>query len=160
MANDRKNNETEQKPLRVGQAEHSHWRIYKMGQGYYVRMGSAIGAGVLLLLGCNYIYSILVAGHFLPERLRDYDILIQIGVPVLVLLVVGFILFRVLNTPRIVDFFIAVESEMRKVNWTSRREVIGSTKVVILTVLVLGFFLAAIDILFMFFFKTIGVLQF
>ena len=37
-----------------------------------------------------------------------------------------------MNKPANVDFLIATDSEMKKVNWTSRKELIGSTKVVIL----------------------------
>ena len=36
-----------------------------------------------------------------------------------------------MNKPTNVDFLIATDSEMKKVNWTSRKELIGSTKVVI-----------------------------
>src|SRR3712207_7866772 len=38
---------------------------------------------------------------------------------------------HLMNKPANVDFLIATDSEMKKVNWTSRRELIGSTKVVI-----------------------------
>ena len=37
-----------------------------------------------------------------------------------------------MNKPTNVDFLIATDSEMKKVNWTSRKELIGSTKVVII----------------------------
>jgi preprotein translocase subunit SecE len=44
------------------------------------------------------------------------------------------------------EFFHDVLVEFRKVSWPSRREVIGSTTVVIVVVLVLAVFLAAVDI--------------
>jgi preprotein translocase subunit SecE len=43
-------------------------------------------------------------------------------------------------------FFHEVLVEFRKVSWPSRREVIGSTTVVIVVVLVLAVFLAAVDV--------------
>jgi preprotein translocase subunit SecE len=47
---------------------------------------------------------------------------------------------------KIREFFHDVLVEFRKVTWPSRREVIGSTTVVIVVVLVLAVFLAAVDI--------------
>ncbi len=44
------------------------------------------------------------------------------------------------------EFFHDVLVEFRKVSWPSRREVVGSTTVVIVVVLVLAVFLAAVDI--------------
>jgi preprotein translocase SecE subunit len=123
-------------------------------------MGTAAGGGLLILLGCHYIYTRLSAYSLLPEVWADYNIVVHIGVPLILLAALGFGLFRVLNGQRSGDFLINVESEMKKVNWTSKREVIGSTKVVILTLLLLGTFLAAIDLAFMTFFRWIGVLQF
>jgi preprotein translocase subunit SecE len=47
---------------------------------------------------------------------------------------------------KIREFFHDVLVEFRKVSWPSRREVIGSTTVVIVVVLVLAVFLAAVDV--------------
>jgi preprotein translocase subunit SecE len=44
------------------------------------------------------------------------------------------------------EFFHDVVIEFRKVSWPSRREVTGSTTVVIVVVLVLAVFLAVVDI--------------
>jgi len=44
------------------------------------------------------------------------------------------------------EFFHDVLIEFRKVSWPSRREVVGSTTVVIVVVLVLAVFLAVVDI--------------
>ncbi|MBU0641058.1 MAG: preprotein translocase subunit SecE [Planctomycetes bacterium] len=54
---------------------------------------------------------------------------------------------------------IATEGEMKKVNWSSKKEVIGATKVVIVTVLALGAMLFIVDIFFMTVFGGIGVLK-
>jgi preprotein translocase subunit SecE len=43
------------------------------------------------------------------------------------------------------EFFHDVVVEFRRVSWPSRREVMGSTTVVIVMVLVLAIFLAAVD---------------
>jgi preprotein translocase subunit SecE len=43
------------------------------------------------------------------------------------------------------EFFHDVVVEFRRVSWPSRREVVGSTTVVVVMVLVLAVFLAAVD---------------
>ena len=69
------------------------------------------------------------------------------------------LVWRVTNKPSNVDFLIATDSEMKKVNWTSRKELIGSTKVVIVFMFLIAIFLFAVDILFGYLFHVIGVLK-
>ena len=57
------------------------------------------------------------------------------------------------------DFLVATEGEMKKVNWTSRKEVIGSTKVVIASVILLAVLLFLVDWFFIWFFRLIDVLK-
>jgi preprotein translocase SecE subunit len=64
-----------------------------------------------------------------------------------------------MNKPSNVDFLIATDSEMKKVNWTSRKDLIGSTKVVIIFMFLIAFFLFVIDVVFSYFFFLIGVLR-
>ena len=54
---------------------------------------------------------------------------------------------------------IATEGEMKKVNWSTRREVIGSTKVVITITIFLAILLFCIDLVFQALFRAIGVLR-
>ncbi|MEQ8845145.1 MAG: preprotein translocase subunit SecE [Phycisphaerales bacterium] len=58
-----------------------------------------------------------------------------------------------------VDFLIATDGEMRKVNWSTRKDVINSTWVVIGASVILGLYLFGFDLLFSFFFEQIGVLD-
>ena len=48
---------------------------------------------------------------------------------------------------------------MKKVNWTSRRELIGSTKVVIIFMFLIAFLLFAFDIVFGYLFYFLNVLK-
>ena len=48
---------------------------------------------------------------------------------------------------KITGFFKEVASELKKVSWSSRDEIIGSTSVVIITVALLAVFIGAIDLL-------------
>ncbi|MFQ6049008.1 MAG: preprotein translocase subunit SecE [Phycisphaerae bacterium] len=54
---------------------------------------------------------------------------------------------------------IATEGEMKKVSWSTRREVIGSTKVVIAVVIMLAVMLFVVDTVFAVFFNFIDVLK-
>jgi preprotein translocase subunit SecE len=77
-----------------------------------------------------------------------------------VLAVFGFFFWRLMNKPSHVDFLIATDSEMKKVNWTTRKELIGSTKVVIFFVILISLVLFLLDLLFGYFFQLIKVLEF
>lgn len=70
------------------------------------------------------------------------------------------IALRLMNKPANVDFLIATDSEMKKVNWTSRKELIGSSKVVILFMFFIAAYLFLNDILFGAIMYWIDVLKF
>ncbi len=57
------------------------------------------------------------------------------------------------------DFMIATEGEMKKVNWSSKREVVGSTKVVIMFTLLMAMLLFVVDLVFQALFKALNVLK-
>ncbi len=83
--------------------------------------------------------------YFKAAQPFAYAIHIQLGVPVLLLVIGGVGIFRLVNGPKFADFLIATESEMKKVSWSSRAELIGSTVVVIVTVLILAAYIFGID---------------
>jgi len=125
-------------------------RIYKPGQGTYVRWGSAAGAAAVLFGLADFVY----------DQLAWFSDWVRFLVPVVLLVVLGYVVFWLIGQHRdTVDFMIHTEGEMKKVNWSTRREVLGATKVVIVTVLALGAILFVVDGLFMFFFEAIGVLR-
>ncbi len=47
---------------------------------------------------------------------------------------------------QLVRFLKEVRTELKKVNWPARKEVVGSTIVVIVSVFVLSFFLGVVDV--------------
>jgi preprotein translocase SecE subunit len=67
--------------------------------------------------------------------------------------------YLVFLKPSSVDFLIATEGEMKKVNWSTRREVIGSTTAVIMTAVILTVFCYVIDIGFVALFRAMRVLD-
>ena len=133
--------------------------FYKKGQGYYTRLGTAVGGGVLSALGCMALYRKLGGirtGEAITPAVKTW---IQAGVPVLLLAVLAWVIFKIVNSVRCADFMIATEGEMKKVSWSSRKEIIGSTKVVIVTVFIVAVLLAVIDWGFANFFEIVGVLK-
>lgn len=125
--------------------------VYKPGQGTYVRWGSAAAAAVFALGFADFFYEQLA---------RVQNEWVQFLVPVGLLVLIAYGVFRLLGRSRsVVDFMIATENEMKKVNWSTRREVLGATRVVIATVIGLGLVLFAVNVFFMFVFESIGVLR-
>jgi len=102
--------------------------IYKPGQGYYTRMLSAVGVGVIVLSGVAWLWEKMTTIDAIP---RDQELYYQAGMAVGVIAFFGALVYFLLNKPRIADFMIATEAEMKKVNWPSKKEIIGSTWVVI-----------------------------
>jgi len=129
------------------------FEIYKRGQGKYVRIVTAVVAMGIILVGAAAL-STKLAGYGATR-----SPLIRFGVPSVLVVLVGLLVFRMVNRQRSADFLIATEGEMKKVSWTSRREIVGSTKVVIVTTLILAVLLFAVDIVFVRLFVWIGVMS-
>lgn len=81
------------------------------------------------------------------------------GVAILVVLGAIAVYWFVGAHHKTVDFLIATDGEMKKVNWSTKKDIIGSTKVVILWCVLLVAGLFFVDLAFSTFFKLIGVLQ-
>ena len=129
---------------------------YKMDQGYWTRTCSAIAGGGLVLSACVWIWNQLQAIRF-EENTRFW---IQVSAAGLIGVLGSYlILSLVYFKPKTVEFLIATEGEMKKVNWSSRREVLGSTWVVIAVSLSIALILLLVDHGFSTFFVFIKVLQ-
>jgi preprotein translocase subunit SecE len=133
----------------------SFFEIYKPGQGYHTRIWSGITLGVMVCWAAYFLYEKLeLVGTGATTRY------VQVSVAVGTILGLGLFGYWLLaRNRRICDFLIATEGEMKKVNWTSRREIIGSTKVVIFVVIFMSLMLFIVDICFMLFFTSIGILK-
>jgi preprotein translocase subunit SecE len=124
--------------------------IYKPGQGKYTRLLTLAGGGVIGLAIAREFFKNLSGA--------DYSVYVVYGVPLAIFVGICALMLWIVNKPRSADFMIATESEMKKVSWSSRREIIGGTKVVIVTTLVMALTLWAVDLAFGFFFTKVGVL--
>jgi preprotein translocase subunit SecE len=137
--------------------------IYKKGQGYWTRMGTVISAILLILMTADFLYSQLSNVPISKKANGDPIYLsrqVAVGIAVGFLIAICIIVWRVINKPSHVDFLIATDSEMKKVNWTTRKELVGSTKVVIFFVILIGLILFGLDVVFGYFFQLIKVLDF
>ena len=139
--------------------------IHKAGQGYWTRMCTVIGSALLVVLIGNFLYVALKTRTNLDVG-RDGAGRLVAGFPYWKLSIVGVltvgalaVLWHYLNKASVVDFLIATESEMKKVNWTSRKDLFGSTKVVILFMFLIAAALFVIDVVFGYFFFIIKVLK-
>ena len=87
-------------------------------------------------------------------------IYLQAGVTGAILLLGSIAVYWLIGSNRrSVDFLINTDGEMRKVNWSSKKEIIGSTQVVIVAAFIIAAFLFAIDLSFQQFFQFVGVLE-
>jgi preprotein translocase SecE subunit len=129
--------------------------FYKPGQGYYTRVWTGIASGVLICWFAYVLYEkFALVGA--PETAKY----IQVGAATASIIIFGLLGYWALALNRkVCDFLIATEGEMKKVNWTSRKEIIGSTKVVIFVMLSLAIVLFIVDTSFILFFNGIGVLK-
>lgn len=77
-----------------------------------------------------------------------------------VILAGAVVIYMIVGTrPRTVDFLVATDTEARKVNWSTRKEVIGSTWVVIAAMFLIAGTLFVIDLVFQGIFTAIKVLE-
>ena len=130
--------------------------IYKAGQGYYSRMGTSVGESLLGLLGLRWLwdYAKNVQIGSINQTYVAFGICCLVGG-----ILAALIYVYVFRKPGSSDFLIATEGEMKKVNWSTRREIFGSTGVVISVMAFSTAFLWMIDQAFVFVFQWIGVLE-
>jgi preprotein translocase SecE subunit len=135
--------------------------IYKRGQGKWTRLGTAFVAFLLAVLTAFSLYQNILP--YLPtttDTQHDRSVRqVILGCCVGFFVVLGIIIFWQTNKPRNVDFLIATDSEMKKVNWTTAGELMGSTRVVILFLFFIAIFLSVVDLAFYGLFHLFGVLQ-
>jgi preprotein translocase subunit SecE len=128
------------------------FEIYKRGQGRYARTITFVAVMVIGLGGAAA----------LSEKLAGYGLtqapIVRYGVPALLAVAVGLFIFWMVNRPRSADFLIATEGEMKKVSWSSKKEIVGSTKVVIIATFMMAGILYAVDAIFALLFRAMGVM--
>lgn len=124
-------------------------QMYKPGQGKYSRLGTGFVVAIIVGIGCYRLYQLLGAS--------DLSLWITTMVPAAIFVALAIVTYWLLNKPAVADFLIAAEGELKKVNWSSRKEVAVSTFVVIVVVLLMAALLGTTDFVFQLIFqKLIG----
>ncbi len=120
------------------------FEIYKRSQGKYTRLCTAFGVGIIAALGCLQLYNKLQA--------TSLDLWTMTMIPAALFVGLALLIFLLVNKGTIADFMISAEGEMKKVSWSSRKELVVSTFVVIVVVFFLAIFLWTVDMGFQLFF--------
>ena len=107
---------------------------------------------LLALFGCTWLHDVLAGYKSLSATLGGLRIPI-VGIDVTgaflialgLFLVLVVIIHRTLDKPKYADVLIDTEAELKKVTWPTWEDVINSSIVVVVSVVILGFFLAGAD---------------
>lgn len=172
---------------------------YKPGQGFWTRLGTGLGAALIILFTIYFLYdnlpvwvrttttqtmSDVEAAALDQQATSDASLRILLNEPVAdgrevtvqrtllprdslwlyvvlggVALLMSMVAWWLINRPKHAEFLIATDGEMKKVNWTTRQELIGSTKVVVGFMFFIAFVLFAYDIIFGYLFYMLDVLK-
>lgn len=132
-------------------AKRGFFSVYKPGQGKYVRWGTVAGIGLFILTGAYWVVN--------GTALVYANTPVKAAAVVIWIAVLGIATYLLINSPRFGEFLIMTESEMRKVTWPTRREVIASTKIVILMTLILAVILWFVDVGFKVLFEALHILK-
>lgn len=128
---------------------------YRKDQGRYARMFAFWAIVLLVAYGCFHAGGLSsLLEQWMGESNRTFidpfpilktlktSTLIALGV----LVVVGFVVYRILNRPRIADTLIETEGELQKVTWPTWAEAWQGAMAVTTMVLILFVFLTLVDI--------------
>ncbi len=120
-------------------------KIYKRGQGKNSRLWTAVVLMAIVAVGCWRLY----------DKLQGTEPWIQTSVPAIVCAVFAGLIYWLSNLPTVADFLIAAEGEIKKVSWSSRKEIANSTVIVITVVAVMAIGLGVVDVAFRLFFSEV-----
>lgn len=122
-------------------------KIYKPGQGKYTRLCTGFSVATIVGFGCYRLYQMLEAA--------DVNLWPRTIVPVVIFVALAALTYWLLNKPSVADFLIASEGELKKVNWSSRKEVAVSTLIVIIVVFAMAALLGVTDVVFSMVFRQL-----
>jgi len=120
-------------------------KIYKRSQGKNSRLWTALAVFAVVVLGCWRLY----------EQLHGKGPWVETVIPVAVCAAFSALIYWLSNRPAVADFLIAAEGEIKKVSWSSRKEILNSTRIVIFVVVVMAAFLGAVDLSFHWIFDVV-----
>ncbi len=129
---------------------HGFFTLYKRGQGYWTRLGTGLGAGAIILFVAWFAFEQISVFQSLKKPARFG---IAAGVAALLCLVVWWLM----NAPKRAQFLIDTDSELKKVNWAGWADLIASTRIVVVFMLLVALTLFVFDQQFHALFYSISV---
>jgi preprotein translocase SecE subunit len=148
--------------------------VYKKGQGIYSRVAVGIALGILALFASVSLHNVLIGLPNVAESanipLVDIDLNWGLIGAFLLFVFFGFLIgifiigletgLRPLDYSgkRAIEFLIETQGELQKVSWPTRVELVGSTAVVIISVIMIGVFILGVDWFVSIIMEYIGVL--
>jgi preprotein translocase subunit SecE len=123
--------------------------LYKRNQGRVARQVTFATLATLVAIGA-WRLNVFWASQ---------DALYKYAIPGVILLAGLWISYRVVNLASFADFLISVEGEMAKVSWPNRTELIRSSIVVIVTIIMLAAILFTYDLIWGALLKALGILN-
>ena len=123
--------------------------MYKRSQGRIARQVTFAAIWLLVRRRC------LAVGRYLQQN-AGVERELAVAIPAALVVLGGWIAFRLVNLPSFADFLIAVEAEMNKVSWPTRSELIRSSLVVIFSILFLAVVLYCYDTFWVFLLSRVG----
>ena len=120
-------------------------KIYKRSQGKNSRLWTAMTLFLIVAVGCWRLHL----------KLQVYNVWVYTLVPAGVCAVFAAVIYWLSNKPVIADFLIAAEGEIKKVSWSSRKEIVNSTLIVISVVVIMATGLGLVDLGFRLFFSEV-----
>ncbi len=122
-------------------------RLYKEGQGIWSRGLLATVIGGTGLLASVRTYQFLVENEMLESQLLGLGLRTIVAIGLMIpFFVLGAWLY---NHPKLTDFLIDTESEMKnKVTWPTRKEAFNNSVVVVVSTVILGVWILVADSVF------------
>jgi preprotein translocase subunit SecE len=133
-----------QEMLRVG--------IYKRTQGRITRQVTFAAVAIVIALGLFRLSTVL----------RTWDNatlgLFHLWFPGVLLMLGLWAAYRIVNVPAFADFLIAVEAEMNKVSWPTRSELVRSSTVVLILIVVFAIAMSVFDVFWKFLLSSLHII--
>jgi preprotein translocase subunit SecE len=127
--------------------------LYKPTQGKIVRQVTFGAIALLLGLLAYEISNAAWVANLLKGRLSGGHYMVM----ALLALAGAWFAYRVVNYPKLADFLISVEAEMKKVSWPVGNQIVRASLVVIFVILAMSLLLWGFDIVWTAIFQFFGI---
>ncbi len=129
-------------------------KMYKPDQGRVVRLTTFLASLILVLWMCMNLYDAFPSDSALYRALAGpYDLFgVDLSITVMLLIAAGvflalsFGLYLFFNWPKMGEFLVETEGELKKVSWPERKEYVSASFAVVVLVVFIVVYLYAVDV--------------